>query len=641
MGGFTQALLEKMQEKQKSYQASFERQLKYYESVQSDPNATPEAKKAAIDGMQATQYALQHNKPKSMAQFYGTQLSELGSKLVKFGTGKGAKGKGKGGVEESQGQPQRPGFGQAPEQAPPQSAQAGHPAKGGGEEAPQTPQRPPRELPVKQGAVSKAFHGATRGLATVGGVGLKVAGGVLQGASRVANGPDSPAPPPMNPTAMQTYGPGEADAAKRSVTAKEIEENPSLSPEDKKAAQAKLYGVTEKPLMRAYKLSNGQIIWADANHPENLPAGATAVVSGAAGGKSVKGTLVRSKQSPTGFAQTWVDPTNPSKVTGWQPVTPSRFYQGSETSRTSTDNFGVTTTSSSQTKPMNSGNVTLGGQEMDLSNAPQVDGEPTEETPETPKAEKTKASAKPPRTLDTTPKPVKKPATATGGKFQVDAEGHIPLSANVNPSLRQAANQILDGADVDKLPIPTKDRAAAEALAEQYGWKGQGLFTPKDQLLLRESETYLKEALSNPSLKVLDSAASRIKIANMLSEHKGVISTTMMAAWKLNKDESEFMRMYNQLVGTVSGLAQLSRGGRTTEAGIHRLMKELPDPSQTHSSADGKSRIKRLLSEISVARQKGMIPDKDDRHKIEVNGKHYTYNGTGDTADMANYTEDK
>ena len=282
MGGFTQALLEKMQEKQKSYQASFERQLKYYESVQSDPNATPEAKKAAIDGMQATQYALQHNKPKSMAQFYGTQLSELGSKLVKFGTGKGAKGKGKGGVEESQGQPQRPGFGQAPEQAPPQSAQAGHPAKGGGEEAPQTPQRPPRELPVKQGAVSKAFHGATRGLATVGGVGLKVAGGVLQGASRVANGPDSPAPPPMNPTAMQTYGPGEADAAKRSVTAKEIEENPSLSPEDKKAAQAKLYGVTEKPLMKAYKLPNGQIMWADANHPEQLPPGATAIAPGAA-----------------------------------------------------------------------------------------------------------------------------------------------------------------------------------------------------------------------------------------------------------------------------------------------------------------------------------------------------------------------
>jgi hypothetical protein len=65
------------------------------------------------------------------------------------------------------------------------------------------------------------------------------------------------------------------------------------------------------------------------------------------------------------------------------------------------------------------------------------------------------------------------------------------------------------------------------------------------------------------------------------------------------------MRLYNQLVGTISGLGQLVRSGRVTEATIERLKSELPNPVTTKDSADARIRIKRLLKEIDVALQKG------------------------------------
>ena len=66
--------------------------------------------------------------------------------------------------------------------------------------------------------------------------------------------------------------------------------------------------------------------------------------------------------------------------------------------------------------------------------------------------------------------------------------------------------------------------------------------------------------------------------------------------------------MYNQLAGTISGLGQLTRGGRVTEATINRLVNELPNPMQSQSSADAKQRFRRLLSEISIAQQSGQFP---------------------------------
>ena len=195
---------------------------------------------------------------------------------------------------------------------------------------------------------------------------------------------------------------------------------------------------------------------------------------------------------------------------------------------------------------------------------------------------------------------------------KLDASGHIPADAPVNPGLRAAANNLLDGMDVDKLPIPQKDRAAAQELAEKYGWKGQGLFTPKDQLLLRESETYLNQAMNDPSLKVLNSATSRLKLMNALNDKPGLSSDILASTWKLSDAEANFLSMYRQLVGTISGLGQLTRANRTTEAAIKRLMSELPNPREVQSADQAKTRIKRLQSELTVARQKGYISTSDE-----------------------------
>ncbi len=372
-----------------------------------------------------------------------------------------------------------------------------------------------------------------------------------------------------------------------------------------------------KPVLKEYsQIGNAGVrAWLDATQP--IPPGWTAT----GGTKNpIKGTLVRSAQSSTGFAQTWVDPANPGQIVGWQPVTPSRFYQGTQTSGFSVDPLGVRTTSTRTTQPLNQANVDLSEAiqfpATQGEGAPVPPGGPAPEQPEAPPpsapaAAAPRAAAPPraaaaakPKSLAELRRQAAARAPQRAPEYQLDAQGHIPATGG-NEGLRQAANQLLDGADIEKLPLPARDKQAAAALASRYGWGGQGLFTPKEKLLVRESKNYLAQALDDPSLKVLDSAASRAKLANMLQEHKGVISSSVAAMWHVNAQEQAFLRMYNQLAGTISGLGQLTRGGRVTEATINRLMRELPNPEQTHSSADAKQRLKRLLSEIDVAVNEG------------------------------------
>ncbi|HUN85751.1 MAG TPA: hypothetical protein VMU48_15325 [Terracidiphilus sp.] len=322
----------------------------------------------------------------------------------------------------------------------------------------------------------------------------------------------------------------------------------------------------------------------------------------------IKGTLVRSSQSPTGFAQTWVDRMNPSRIVAWQPITPSRYYMGTRSTALTTDPFGVTTSSTRTTAPASTANVDLSGA-MQLS-ASQDESAPA---PGAPQGEQpaVRVDAGAPdghgQTAAPSLKELRHQAAARAPKAatpQLDAQGHIPAAPGLNEGLRSAANQLLDGMDLEKLPLPARDKQAAAAVAARYGW-GQGLFTPQQKLLIREAKTYLSQALNDPALKVLDSPTSRAKLANMLLEHKGVVSSAVAAMVGLSAQEQAFLRMYNQLVGTISGLGQLTRGGRVTEATIARLMRELPNPEQTHSSADAKQRIKRLLSEIDVAVNQG------------------------------------
>jgi hypothetical protein len=189
----------------------------------------------------------------------------------------------------------------------------------------------------------------------------------------------------------------------------------------------------------------------------------------------------------------------------------------------------------------------------------------------------------------------------------------------VNSQLREAANNLIDGMDVDKLPIPQRDRAAAEALAKQYGWSGQGLFGPKDKLLIRESTGILKQLVNSPALSVLDDTTSRLKIQQVLEnpESRGMIGQAIqgIAAQNLSDAEQQFVTLYNQAVGRISGLSQLVRSGRATEAQIERLKTELPNPSTTSNSAHAKQKLAQIQNEIDIALEKGQFVDSPNAGK--------------------------
>ena len=196
-------------------------------------------------------------------------------------------------------------------------------------------------------------------------------------------------------------------------------------------------------------------------------------------------------------------------------------------------------------------------------------------------------------------------AKGTPGTAPLDAEGHIAKTEGT-PQVVEGANQLLDGMDIKSLPAKTKELSGS--LARKYGWE-QGKFTPKEQVMLKESSTFLKEALTNPSMSVLDSTASKLKLGQVLAAggHQGMVGRTFstLAASNMTPPEAEFVRMYNQLVGTISGLSQLVRSGRATEAQIERLKAELPNVLTAKDSADGRKRIQRLLKELDVAVDKG------------------------------------
>lgn len=342
-----------------------------------------------------------------------------------------------------------------------------------------------------------------------------------------------------------------------------------------------------------FRLPDGKIITIDTKH-QAIPAGAVMVGAETAQAKPIKGTMVRSKQSPTGFAQTWVSATDPNKIVAWQPISPSRWYIGFQTQSTTTDPFGVTSSTSHVMSPAESGFVDLtGAQQM-----PAESGDVSVPAPIPPST--------PPKTASKgkTAKPIS--STKLNGKSPaLDSQGHIPAESGINPMVRSAANQLLDGMDIDKLPLPARDKQMAATVAARYGW-GQGLFTPKEKLLINEAATKLDAMKNAPSLRVLDITESRLKLAAILHASQGkpglmASAIASVAAGHLTPDEQDFLRRYNATVGVISGLGPLTRGKAATEATINRLMLELPSVLQSGSASDAKQRIDQLLQEIKVA----------------------------------------
>jgi hypothetical protein len=204
---------------------------------------------------------------------------------------------------------------------------------------------------------------------------------------------------------------------------------------------------------------------------------------------------------------------------------------------------------------------------------------------------------------------VPSPSRASASFPPLDADGHITsVPHGFTPQAVEAANQLLDGQDVSKLPTAAREQASR--LARQYGWE-QGKFTPKEQVMLREATTFLQQAIADPSLATLDQGTwDKMKLGQVTTanpDKEGLMSRmlTVGATQNLDPQQARFVQMYNQLVGTISGLSQLVRSERATEAQIERLRSELPNPVTTPSSADAKQRLQRLLQEVTVAMQKG------------------------------------
>lgn len=203
------------------------------------------------------------------------------------------------------------------------------------------------------------------------------------------------------------------------------------------------------------------------------------------------------------------------------------------------------------------------------------------------------------------------PPAAAEGKLPLDENFHIPMrdAVKLNKNLVVAANNLLDGMALKDLKIPAKDVGGAMDLAQKYGWS-QGKFTPKELMMVQQSAYLLGLAKNSPALKVLDKdLLSRARVNKVLHPPKdpGLIAGTVATAvaGNLTRDEQDFVDLYNQMVGRISGLSQLVRSGRPTESQIERLKNELPNPQNSANSANARRKIDLIMNEISIAMQKG------------------------------------
>ena len=206
------------------------------------------------------------------------------------------------------------------------------------------------------------------------------------------------------------------------------------------------------------------------------------------------------------------------------------------------------------------------------------------------------------------PKSSARPSTAkssgdAAAPPQLDSTGHVPDSASATPQVIEGANQLIDGRDVDKIPAKTKELSAA--LARKYGWS-QDKFTPLEKTQVALATRYIQEMRDSPALKTLDASFwHQLPMMGAAGDpsKEGFFArlATKASAMNTTPAQAEFLRMYRQVVGTISGLGKLSRGGRITEATVNRLLRELPDPNNTKNSADAIARLDRFNDEVKTA----------------------------------------
>jgi hypothetical protein len=195
----------------------------------------------------------------------------------------------------------------------------------------------------------------------------------------------------------------------------------------------------------------------------------------------------------------------------------------------------------------------------------------------------------------------------------LDESGHIPATVVATPQVLEGANQLLDGKDVKDIPAKTKELSAS--LARKYGWE-QGKFTPREQGALRNATQFIDDMLSDPAtFSVLDNTVSRVKLNRVLagSEKQGLTASTVstIASSFMTDEEAKFVRQYNIITQTLAGIAPAIRGSgnKTTEAAIHRLLTDMPNPKTVQGAKDGIERLQLLKKEVARALAKGQFTE--------------------------------
>lgn len=216
-----------------------------------------------------------------------------------------------------------------------------------------------------------------------------------------------------------------------------------------------------------------------------------------------------------------------------------------------------------------------------------------------------------------------KPASAPAGQGTVavgpykgiqlteDGRAIIPARPGITDSVRQAAQDILDGRDTTK--IPAKVRFLGESVARAYGWKGQGSLTPAQQMQIQQVDNSLA-TLSNPNfLKLFDSTFGRLRMSTVPLDPTGEGGLAGLTAainrGAISQDQAEYMNALTRLRGVIGGIRGFT-GANNSNATADRLLAELPNFANTKNSKDAANKITRLRQEVAIIKRLGyFLPD--------------------------------
>jgi hypothetical protein len=198
-----------------------------------------------------------------------------------------------------------------------------------------------------------------------------------------------------------------------------------------------------------------------------------------------------------------------------------------------------------------------------------------------------------------------------GIQLTQDGRAIIPPRPGITDSVRQAAQDILDGRDTTK--IPTKVRFLGESVARAYGWKGQGSLTPAQQMQVEQVDNALS-VISDPKyMKLFDSTGTRLRMSMLPLDPstEGGMKSLVDAVNRgtLSPDAAQFVDDLTRLRGVITGIRSFT-GANNSNATADRLLAELPNFSNTTNSKDAAYKIGRLRTELSIIKRLGyFLPD--------------------------------